>query len=61
MLGKDIYASKYRDKSQDGIEMMHLTAPTVTDKVFKVLFSFLPLGARKRSYIRTRHDTGWSC
>ena len=33
MLGKDIYASKYRDKSQDGIEMMHLTAPTVTDKV----------------------------
>ena len=25
-------------------------------KVFKVLLSFWPLGARKRSYIRTRHS-----
>ena len=25
-------------------------------KVFKVFLSFWPLGARKRSYIRTRHE-----
>ena len=31
MLGKDIYASKYRDKSQDGIEMMHLSVRAFTD------------------------------
>ena len=43
------------DRESTGLKV-DIAGNSALYKVFKVLLSFSPLGARKRSYVRTRHS-----